>query len=66
LALSSPATIPESTRSTGEYKIHASQGQGDIVVKTKKTLKKAIKWIKKHDGEASFGIELPNGTWHKW
>jgi hypothetical protein len=50
----------------GEYKIHASQGQGDIVVKTKKTLKKAIKWIKKHDGEASFGIELPNGTWHKW
>lgn len=48
------------------YKVHASQGQGDMIFNSFDTLEEALAEIEEHHGEASFGIEYPDGRWHKW
>lgn len=45
------------------FRIHATQGQGDIVVAEKWTLAAAMKYIFKHQGDASYAIENPDGSW---
>jgi hypothetical protein len=52
--------------SSKKWEIYGTQGQGSILLKTCKSLEKALSWVEKHKDEASFGIKLPDGTWHKW
>ena len=47
-----------------KWRIHATQGQGDVLLKSFKKLKQAIKYVKKHEGEASFRIGNPDGSWY--
>ena len=48
------------------YEIHATQGQGGVLVEKKNSLKEALQYVQDHEGRASFGIKYPDGTWHKW
>lgn len=48
------------------YIVMASQGQGGIPVMNFLTLEEAIKYVERNTGRSSFGIKLPDGTWHKW
>lgn len=48
------------------YKILITQGQGSTIATKKKTLKGALRWVKRHKGEGAFGIEYPNGKMHNW
>lgn len=47
-------------------KVHASQGQGGMLWNTFDSLEEALTEVRDHEGEASFGIEYPDGTWHQW
>lgn len=49
-----------------KYEIWATQGQGGVLIKKVLSLKMALRYFKKHEGEASFGIKYPNGKWHDW
>jgi hypothetical protein len=50
------------------YKLWVTQGQGPGSTPQAEfeTLKEALEHVRAHEGEASFGIEYPDGTWHDW
>jgi len=48
------------------YKLWATQGQGGSVDATFDTLEEAIAAAERMKGEASFAIELPDGTFYEW
>jgi hypothetical protein len=50
------------------YKIWVTQGQGpgNFPQIECATLKEALSYVKEMEGQASFAIEYPDGTWHKW
>lgn len=49
-----------------KYEIWATQGQGGVLMKKVLSLKLALRYVKKHKGEASFAIKYPNRRWHEW
>jgi hypothetical protein len=48
------------------YEVHGTQGQGSMLFETFNNLKDALKYVKDHKGEASFGIKYPSGRWCKF
>ena len=50
------------------YRVWATQGQGpgENPVCECETLKEALSQVREMEGQASFAIEYPDGTWHKW
>ena len=48
------------------YLVYASQGQGGVEVCICNSLEEAIEYVEEHEGEASFGIKQPDGTWYNW
>jgi hypothetical protein len=49
-----------------KYKLWATQGQAGSVVGEFDTLEAALADCEKHEGEASFAITYPDGTYHQW
>lgn len=50
----------------GSFTVHATQGQGDVVLGTYRTITDAKRYVAHHMGEASFAIKQPDGKWYKW
>jgi hypothetical protein len=49
----------------GKYTIWSIQGSTNTKIKTRETLKGAIRWVERHKNvEAAFAIKLPDGTWY--
>ena len=51
------------------YELWVTQGQepaGGSCELIFGSLEEAIEYVDSHYSEASFGIKLPDGTWHKW
>ena len=49
-----------------KHKIYATQGQGNTLVDECYTLEEALAIVSAREGEASFAIQYPSGTWHEW
>jgi hypothetical protein len=50
------------------YKVWVTQGQGpgEKPQCEFETLKEALSYVREIEGQASFAIEYPDGTWHNW
>jgi len=56
----------ELAKSSGQYTVVCTQGQGGIAVAGFPELEEALLFVKTRVGTGSYAIIYPDGSWHKW